>query len=215
MNYNKLLLDYIDKCLIDEPIFIEDIKNYFADIAKKNKDDFNKVIKNIYVYINRMVKNNELEFFSKGIYYKTTVGVFGKRKLNISKIIEKKYLKNNDNINGYIRGAYLYNKLGLTTQVPKNISIVTNECSTKNEYKVEKLNITIRKPKIKIDNNNYLYLQLLDLLSNKDNIGIESDNQKKIIYDFITNNNLNFEKIFHYAKVTNNKKAIDKLYNLG
>ena len=29
MNYNRVLLDYIDKCCYDEPIFIEDIKKYF------------------------------------------------------------------------------------------------------------------------------------------------------------------------------------------
>lgn len=29
MNYNDILIKYIDKCPYDEPIFIEDIKNYF------------------------------------------------------------------------------------------------------------------------------------------------------------------------------------------
>lgn len=215
MNYNRVLLDYIDKCCYDEPIFIEDIKKYILDITNENGDDFNKVIKNIYVYINRMVKKGEIEFFAKGIYYKPTIGVFGKRCLDVTKVIEQKYLTDNCNIKGYVAGAHLYNELGLTTQVPRNILIITNECITNNDYEIKNLNINIRKPKIEVNNDNYLYLQLLDLLANKDNIGIEIDNPKKIIYDYINENNLDFEKIFYYAKITNNKKAIDKLYNLG
>ena len=31
MNYNEVLLNYIDKYPYDEPIFIEDIKKYLTD----------------------------------------------------------------------------------------------------------------------------------------------------------------------------------------
>lgn len=211
MNYNELLTNYINKCPVDEPIFIEDIKEYFKLIITNN--DFTKVINNIYVYINRLVKNNTIVLFAKGIYYKPAKGTFGNKKLNINKVIEKKYLKDNTNIKGYITGAYLYNQLGLTTQISNNITIITNECPNGNEYENKLLNVKIRKPKIEINNANYLYLQLLDLIVNKDNIKIEVDNEKEIIYNFIKHNNLNWELIFKYAKLTNNKKAIEKLYN--
>lgn len=41
------------------------------------------------------------------------------------------------------------------------------------------MNVNIYPPKIKIDNENYLYLQLLDIIENKDNINIEVE---KIIF---------------------------------
>ena len=84
------------------------------------------MIKNIYVYINRLVKENKLSQFIKGIYYKPKKGVFGNKPLNINKVIEKKYICDEDGTKGYFTGAYLFNKLGLTTQVPKEILIVTN-----------------------------------------------------------------------------------------
>ena len=103
----------------------------------------------------------------------------------------------------------------MTTQVPKKVLIVTNECPNANDYNNKKLGVIIRKPKILINEDNYKYLQLFDLLINKDNIKIEVDNEKEIIYKFIRDNELKFEKIFEYANKINNLKPIMKLYELG
>ena len=84
MNYNDILVRYIDKCPYDEPIFIEEIKAYFKKIVQ---DNFENTFKNIYVYINRLVKENKLSQFIKGIYYKPKKGVFGNKPLNINNVI--------------------------------------------------------------------------------------------------------------------------------
>lgn len=212
MNYNDILVKYIDKCPYDEPIFIEEIKDYFKTIIK---DNFDNVFKNIYVYINRLVKENKLSQFIKGIYYKPTKGIFGDKTLNINKVIEKKYICDEKGKKGYFAGAYLFNKVGLTTQIPKEILIVTNECPNGNIYNNKNLGVTIKKAKIIINDDNYKYLQLFDLLLNKDNIKIEVDNEEEIIYKFIKDNNLDIRKIFFYANITQNMKAIVKLYELG
>lgn len=60
------------------------------------------------------------------------------------------------------------------------------------------LNVIIRKTKIEIDNENYKYLQFIDLIENKDNIYVEVDNMDEIIYNFIEENELQFEKILKY-----------------
>lgn len=213
MNYNNILIEYIDKFPNDEPIFIEDIKEYFRGIV--NKDNFEKIFKNIYVYINRLVKSNKLVQFMKGVYYKPLKGTFGDKTLNVNKVIDKMYICDKNNHKGYFSGAYLFNKLGLTTQVPKQILIITNECPNANDYYNKKLNVVIRKPKLEINEDNYKYLQLLDVLINKDNIKIESDKEKEIIYKFIKDNELEFEKIFAYANKINNFKPIMRLYELG
>lgn len=56
-----------------------------------------------------------------------------------------------------------------------------------------------------------MHLQLFDLLINKDNIKIEVDNEKEIIYKFIKDNKLELEKIFEYANKINNFKSIKKI----
>lgn len=212
MNYNDILVKYIDEYPFDEPIFIEEIKEYFKNYIQDNFDD---VFKNIYVYINRLVKENKLAQFIKGIYYKPLKGTFGKKILNINKVIDKKYMHNKNDIKGYISGAYLFNKIGLTTQISKELLIVTNECPNANDYNNKNLGVIIRKPKIEINEDNYKYLQLFDILINKDNIKIETDNEKEIIYKFIKDNELEMEKIFEYANKINNLKPIKKLYELG
>lgn len=212
MNYNDILIKYIDEYPYDEPIFIEDIKNHFKELVSENYDN---ILKNIYVYINRLVKENKLVQFIKGIYYKPLKGTFGNKSLNINKVINKKYIYDNKGQKGYFSGAYLFNKLGLTTQIPKEILIVTNECPNNNDYNNKNLGVIIRKPKINIDEDNYKYLQLFDVLINKDNINIEVDNEKEIIYKFIKENELELEKIFEYANKINNLKPIKKLYELG
>ncbi len=212
MNYNDILIRYIDEYPYDEPIFIENIKDYFRNYIK---DNFDKVFKNIYVYINRLVKENKLVQFIKGVYYKPLKGVFGNKLLDINKVIDKKYIRDKDGQKGYLTGAYLFNKIGLTTQIPKEILIVTNECPNGNDYNNKKLGVTIRRPKIEINDGNYKYLQLFDVLINKDNIKIEIDDEKKVIYKFIKDNELEFEKIFEYANKINNFKPIKRLYELG
>lgn len=211
MEYREILMTYIDNCPYDEPIFIEEIKEYLKDYIKNN---FDNVSKKFNVYINRLVKENILVQIYKGIYYKPLKGLFGYKKINLNKIIYKKYIKN-EYIKGYYSGAYLFNKIGLTTQVPKDILIVTNECPNNNDYVNKYLGVTIRKPKLEINELNYKYLQLFDLLINKDKIKIEVDNEKDIIYNFIYENNLMMEKIFDYAKKVGNTKIILKLYELG
>lgn len=214
MNYKKLIIDYINDCPYDEPIFIEEIKDCLLR-KMENYNDFNRILKNVYVYINRLVKEDKLVQYLKGIYYKPLKGVFGNKKLNINKVINKKYIIDNNGYKGYFTGAFLFNKLGLTTQIPKDILIVTNECPNNNDYNNKNLGVIIRKPKVEINNDNYKYLQLFDVLNNKDNIKVEVDNEKDIIYKFIKDNKLEFNKIFEYANKTKNKKAIERLYELG
>lgn len=211
MNYNDILIKYIDACPFDEPIFIEEIKEHFKKFIF---DNFEKTFKNIYVYINRLVKENKIVQFIKGVYYKPIKGTFGNKLLNVNKVIDKKYIHDKNGQKGYFSGAYLFNKVGLTTQVPKEILIVTNECPNANDYNNKNLGVVIRKPKIKINDDNYKYLQLFDLLINKDNIKIETDDEREIIYKFIKDNELYLEKIFKYANMLNNMKPIKKLYEL-
>lgn len=213
MNYNKIVIEYINKCNLDEPLLLEEIKQY---VVNKYKNNDISILNNINVIINRMCKNHILKQFYKGIYYKPVKNIFGEMPLDKNKVIIKKYIKDeHGNIKGYITGAKLFNQLGLTTQVPNIINIVTNECKNYNEYKNEKLGVIIRQPKIKIDNDNYKYLQLFDILNNKDQVNVEVENKDEIIYNFIGENKLDFEKIIKYARETKNKKILENLYILA
>ena len=136
--------------------------------------------------------------------------------LDKSKVINLKYLQDkNGNVKGYIKGEKLFNAFGLTTQVPNITHIVTNEWKNANIYKNQYLNVLVSRPKIEITNKNYKYLQFIDLLNDIDNIYIEVDNYEDIIYNFILQNELEFEKILKYIRETKNVKIMSKLLILA
>ena len=58
-------------------------------------------------------------------------------------------------------------------------------------------------------------MQFIDILDNKDNIYIEAQNADEILYSIIEECKLDFEKIIKYARETNNKKVLDKLFVLA
>lgn len=214
MNICKLVLEYIEQYPEDEPIFIEDIKKYIIQKCENDNNQEN-ILKNINVILNRLKNEGIIKAEYKGVYYKPVITMFGEMGLDHRKLIQLKYLKDRDgNVKGYIVGAKLFNKLGLTTLVPNVTDIVTNECKYHKQYD-RNLRVYITKPKIKITNENYRYLQFIDILDNKDNIHIEAENADEILYSIIDECNLDFEKIIKYARETNNKKILDKLFVLA
>lgn len=163
-----------------------------------------------------MNKEGIIETAYKGIYYIPIENIFGKMLLGNRQIIQYKYIMDKKgNIKGYITGAKLFNNMHLTTQVPNIIDIATNECKNFNKYENKNLNVIIRKPKVEVNINNYKYLQLFDLIENKDNIDIEVENSDEIIYNFITENELDFEKIIKYAMDTKSRTVINKMLVLA
>ena len=216
MNYNEILLNFINGFPNDEPILIEDIKTYFKKSLKITDNLLVKVMKTIYVYINRLVHSGVIKSDCKGVYYKPTHTLLGEVPLNKSKLIEKKYIKNGDDIKGYVVGPYLFNALGLNSQVPVIQHIVTNECPNRNEYKIPELSVVIRNSKIPITNDNYAYLQLIEKLRNKDKVKIEVTNKeyRKIIYEFVDHFELKLMRLFEIAFLVGGKSSINKLYEL-
>lgn len=214
MNCYNMVLEYINTQNRGIPIFIEEIKDYIIQFY--NENDKEKVFNNVKAILNRMNKEGIIETAYKGIYYIPVENIFGKMLLGNRQIIQYKYIMDKKgNIKGYITGAKLFNNIHLTTQVPNIIDIATNECKNFNKYENKNLNVIIRKPKIEVNNNNYKYLQLFDLIENKDNIDIEVENPDEIIYNFITENELDFEKIIKYAMDTKSRTVINKILVLA
>ncbi len=213
MNIYKLVLESIKQYPKGEPIFIDEIKKYV--IEKYKDEEKEKTSKNINVILNRLKKEGLVKSDYKGVYYRPEISIFGEVGCSQTRLIQLKYLKDrNGNIKGYITGAKLFNKIGLTTQVPNVTDIVTNECKYHKQYD-EKLRTYITKPKIKITNENYRYLQFIDILENRDNINIEVENANEILYKIIQECNLDFENIIKYARETKSKVAINKIIALA
>ena len=128
----------------------------YKDLALK-KEEYSAASKTI----ERLLKKGLIKRISTGVFYKPKQTAFGELKPDEEKIITPYLFKNGKRI-AYITGLLLYNKMGLTTQIPKEISIA----STKKRIYISKGNIkgNAVKSYMEVTDENYKYLELLDII---------------------------------------------------
>jgi len=126
--------------------------------------------------IERLIKKGIIKRISTGVFYKPKQTVFGELKPDEEEVIMPYLFKNGKRI-AYITGLLLYNKMGLTTQIPKEISIASN----KKRIYISKGNIKANAVKsyVEVTSQNYKFLELLDAL--KDFKKIPNLNKKSAI----------------------------------
>lgn len=111
--------------------------------------------------IERLIKKGTIQRASTGLFYKTKKTAFGNLKPN-EELLLKPYLFEGKERIAYITGTALFNKMGLTTQVPKNIRVA---CRSKRIItKLGSLQIMPVKSYTEVTNQNYFLLELLDIL---------------------------------------------------
>lgn len=116
-----MLKEYLEKTYgYNEPIFI-------SEIQLKGVND-----NALRQYFKRMLKSGDIARFDTGIYYLPKASrLLKKSYLDPMKVIIRKYIKNGSETYGYFSGATFANQLGLTTQMPAVLEIVTSKESTK------------------------------------------------------------------------------------
>lgn len=78
---------------------------------------------NVAVLLSEQSRKGKLVRVEKGAYYRPKKSVLGLGKLPVYQDEQFRYLT--EKLNGYITGAYIYNKMGLTEQVATTITIAT------------------------------------------------------------------------------------------
>lgn len=207
MTYIEYLCEEIRKIEPGEPI-------YSKHLSKKVKDAFNLDYKSaaaaIAVAIKRIIENKmipDLRIYQKGIYYRTIKTVFGEMGINKNKLIADKYLADNK---GYETGPVILHRLGLTSQMPKQILVATNvakECMRVDN----KLGVVIRVPKVKITAENKAYLQILDVLDMIDNTPIDEIEPHYVVANHIKKQNLRYDILLALADKYYNQRTILQL----
>ena len=116
--------------------------------------------------INKLVKSGQIKRFDTGIYYLPQESIFlSGSSLSVDEVIRRKYLLDKGESCGYVGGIVFANRIGLTTQVPGKYEIYTNKATTDlRETSMAGISIIIRRPYVKINENNVKALQFLDLL---------------------------------------------------
>lgn len=111
--------------------------------------------------IERLIKKGTIQRASTGLFYKSKITAFGNLKPNEEALLKPYLFEGKERI-AYVTGTALFNRMGLTTQVPKNIRVA---CRGKRIItKVGSLQIMPVKSYTEVTNQNYFLLELLDIL---------------------------------------------------
>lgn len=147
--------------------------------------------------LNKLVLDNRIIRFERGLYYIPEQTVFGLSTLSTQKVIFKKYLENSS---GYFSGLSFANKLGLSTQMPNTIELYTNnEKSRVREIKINNQSIILRRARTEINEMNISVLSLLELM-NSFPITYFNEERKNIIISYIKESNINRSQITEYSR---------------
>ena len=145
---------------------VREYVDQLADGSVFKYEDLNRISHNkvaIAKILSRLTKENKINRIEKGIFYKAKKTRFGILNPEIEEII-KSEIKSDGKITGYISGAFSYNKLGLTTQIPNVIEIVTEK--RKPSKIIGGIKIKYIQGTLKFTKSNVKYLQILDALKN-------------------------------------------------
>ncbi len=111
--------------------------------------------------IERLITKGIVKRVSTGLFYKPIITVFGELRPREAELI-KSYLFEKNNRIAYITGTALYNRMGLTTQVPNTIKLA---CRSKRiSINTENVQAKPVKSYIDVTNDNYYLLEILDAL---------------------------------------------------
>lgn len=116
--------------------------------------------------VKRLVASGFLKRYDNGIYYIPKNGsLLGKSYLDPSMVIMRKYVENKYERYGYVTGLSFANQLGLTTQMPAVMEVVTNRESTNGRMiMVGNQKVRVKKSPIPVSETNAELLQLLDIV---------------------------------------------------
>jgi hypothetical protein len=204
IGYKQYIADYIFHSPFNIPIYTEDIA---FNLAGHFNIEVGQAKALVNVNLPRIADNYDLVRYQKGIYYRAQNTPFGKTKLNPALINRDRYTQKGGVVTGYETGASFLNQIGLTTQIPKYKKYATNAFNQFGGKENKKLMVIIQKPRTHITEDNYLYLQLLDAITNKDKVTFDVPQPEKIILDYINARKLDFIKLVGYAGKYYNKKT--------
>ncbi|MER5132746.1 type IV toxin-antitoxin system AbiEi family antitoxin domain-containing protein [Serratia marcescens] len=112
--------------------------------------------------IGRLVKSGQIRRFTKGNFYRPKQGVLGEMRPADSEKINTLLFSGGKRL-GYITGLSLYNRMGLTTQVPKTVTIATSRSRQKKNF--GNIDVKLVPAKAPITEKNKELLEILDAIT--------------------------------------------------
>ncbi|WP_208591920.1 DUF6088 family protein [Gracilibacillus suaedae] len=204
---NRLYKVILEEYGYDEPVFTKDLKKHLDMSAEALRQN-----------VKRLSDNGNIIKVKNGMYYVPRANsVLNKRRVNIDKLIRRRYIKPIDkNVIGYITGTNFANQLGLTSQTASVTTIVTNEAGRpEREVTFGNKVVRLKKPRVRINDQNYKLLQVLDLLSDYDRVSeIPFEKGSRLIKKYLQDSDITISELNQYIKKYP-RKTLENLLEMG
>lgn len=154
-----MLYDYlIENYKVAEPIFFSDI-----EIEGITRSAINQQLK-------KLCDEEKLMKYENGVYYLPKKSrLNGAVGINADMVAKYKYIARRGKVDGFYSGNAFANQIGISTQVPNKVEIVSNNIAAKvREISIGKRKFIVRKSNVEVTETNVYVLQMLELLKNLD-----------------------------------------------
>ena len=131
--------------------------------------------------IERLIKKKVIKRVSTGVFYKPKNTVFGELKPREEELTKPYLFEQNKRI-AYVTGLSLYNRMGLTSQVPGTVKVASRVKRIR--VKIGDIEIKPVKSYIDVTNDNYYLLEILDVLKD---FKIIPDLDKRMLVNVLVN----------------------------
>ena len=163
------------------------------------------------VKLKRMCDHGDIRRLRKGEYCRVRQTVFGPVLPDIDQLMAARMtLKNGVRI-GYESGASLFNRIGLTTLLPRVVEITTNDYGARLP---EGCRIRLKKPAAKITDDNWKYLQFIDAVRHIYSISVDAEDPKQILRVLARKQELDPLTLIFTARKYDSPKTVLRLTDL-
>lgn len=208
MTYIEFIAEELNSYKTGAPIYTADLADHLADAFDMKQS---KAKATVGVAMKRIIDRKDcpkLRFYQKGIYYLTASTPFGEVGIDKEQLIQNKYLAHD---NGYDTGYNAVYDLGLTTQMPAERIIATNQAKECLRFD-KNLGVYIRPPRTKITQDNKYYLQMLDVLELLDKAPVDAEEPYTLLVDYVKKRDLRYDKLLSIAKRYYSENTIRELF---
>ena len=140
-----------------EPIFLSDLLR-----TNITEPDLNQQLKELCEKGLLQQYDAEVYFIPKKTTLNSAIGP------NADMVARYRFISKGDNVDGFYAGNTFANQIGISTQVPYVIEIVSNNVSSDEEVLIGNRRFCVKKPVVPITRENVYVLQMLELLKNLD-----------------------------------------------
>lgn len=192
--YKRHMTEYLDTLPQEAPVTTDMVTAYMTERTGEPED---KVRKTVNVNLARLEREGVVARITRGVYCKRIKTPFGDYVPSKDMIYGKWLVLNGDRVIGYETGLSLMNQIGLVSQMPRKKWIATNNYTLPVPKDVE---IEVQKPRAVVTNENYKYLQILDIIDSMGEAPVDAASPEEIIREKTESASLLPDRLILYAR---------------